>query len=138
MPPRKSAKARRPSYQAVYTRRGGLWHVRVRGIEGAETTGRTLKEARRKLERALLRRVPELDLEEVRDRIRLDRRSRNALRSYRAAERHLERAQVRARKKGRRVAAALHEHFGLSLRDTADLLDVSLGWVQQLLEEADE
>lgn len=120
-------------YTAHFDHEEGRWLARVPALDGLQATGRTVREARRGLHRKLGRLHPEVPASALQEEIHLEAEARNALRSFRAARRRVMKEEERLRLAGERIAEELVEDMGLSIRDAADLLDVSPSWVQRLL-----
>ncbi len=118
--------------RALYERdRSGAWVVRVPSIRGCHTYGRTVEQARSRLDEAL--RLFDVDprsvtvVDEIRVPQRLLETIRRARRSRARAERQRSAAQAALR-----VAASALEAAGLSRRDAGHLLGISRQRVQQL------
>jgi len=124
----------RKRYTVHFDREEGRWVARVPALGDLEATGRTVREARRRLYRKLERAHPGVPLEALREEIHLEAEARNALRSFLAARRRVMKEEERLREAGERVAEELVEDMGLSIRDAAERMGVSAGWVQRLLE----
>jgi len=121
-------------YVAVYDRddHDDAWNVRIDGLEGCQTYGRSLRQAQSRIREALglwLDRDPEpltirdefpRELTEVAHRVTL-------------ARTEAERAGTYAQEEAAQAARVLTER-GLSRRDAAELLGLSHQRVQQLLE----
>jgi len=118
--------------RAVYERdRSGAWIVQVPRVPGCHTYGRTVEQARDRLNEAL--RLFDVDPGKVMivDDIKLPRRLSEAVRRARRAR---ERAEVQrsAAQAELRAAALTLARAGLSRRDAGDLLGISRQRVQQL------
>lgn len=127
------AMSRRRRYVAVYERdrESDAWLVRIDGIDGCHTFGRTLRQAGERIEEALalwLDREPEDLALEHRWPERITELA-SAVEQARSASADATRAASDAT-----VAAARRlAKMGLSRRDTADVLGISHQRVQQLL-----
>lgn len=120
-------------YTVVYERDpGGVWLARVSGVAGCHTHGRTLEQARVRIREALALWIDDAESATLRDEIRLPARARVAVRRARVERDRAERQQARAQDSLRSAAASLATGLGLSLRDAAELLDLSHQRVQQL------
>lgn len=125
--------SRTKNYVAVYERdrESNAWLVHIKGIDGCQTYGRTLRQAEARIREALaawLDREPdELVItpewpEEV------TRLASDVSRTRSSAEKASREAAGKTAKAARRL-----ERMGLSRRDTADVLRISHQRVQQLL-----
>ena len=111
------ASVKRASYRVILERdETGAWIARAPSVRGCHTHGRTLEQARRRLEEV---RLPT----EARDAIRRSRRARSE------AEQQREEAQAATSEAARALVQELH----LGLRDAGELLGLSYQRVQQLV-----
>ncbi len=121
------------TYTAVYERdvTDDAWNVRIKGIPGCQTYGRSIRQAQKRIREALAVWLDqELDLAVIRN-------------QFPAALTSVAGAVVRARNAAERADATAHQQTvdairaltdqGLSRRDAADLLGLSHQRVQQLL-----
>jgi predicted RNase H-like HicB family nuclease len=115
----------------------GAWIARVPAVRGCHSYGRTLEQARTRIREALGLWVDDARDAELRFEIRLPSRAQDQIRRARAARDRSARAQRTASMAVRRAALVLTDRLGLSLRDTAELLDLSHQRVQQLLSSTD-
>lgn len=125
--------SRTKNYVAVYERdrENDAWLVHIKGIDGCQTYGRTLRQAEARIREALavwldrepdqLVITPEWPMEVTRLASEVSQIRHNA-----------ERVSNEAAAKTARAARRL-ERMGLSRRDTADVLGISHQRVQQLL-----
>lgn len=122
------------TYTAIYERDADAdaWNVRIDGLEGCQTYGRSLRQAQVRIREAL---ALWLDREPVslavRDQLPKDL-AEVASRANQARS-DAERAGAKAQEQAARAVRALTER-GLSRRDAAELLGISHQRVQQLLE----
>ena len=121
------------TYTAVYEREGtdDAWNVRIKGIPGCQTYGRSIRQAQQRIREALavwLDQDPELLV--IRDQFpaALAAVADEVVRARSAAER----ADARAHQQTVDAIKALTDQ-GLSRRDAAELLGLSHQRVQQLL-----
>ena len=122
------------TYTAIYERDAvnDAWNVRIEGIDGCQTYGRSLRQAQSRIREALalwLDREPETLV--IRD--HLPKKFAAVAESVARARGDADRAGVRAQEKTLRAARALTD-LGLSRRDAAELLGLSHQRIQQLLE----
>lgn len=122
------------TYTAIYERDPEVdaWNVRIEGLQGCHTYGRSLRQAQTRIREALalwLDREP-ADLA-IGDRLPKD--LADLARRAQQARAEAERAGSKAHEQAARAAKELTER-GLSRRDAAELLGISHQRVQQLLE----
>jgi predicted RNase H-like HicB family nuclease len=124
------------TYVAVYNRddTDDAWNVRIKGVDGCQTYGRSLRQAQQRIREAL---AVWLDAEPatlaIRDQLpeQFTAVTARVNRSRSAAER----ATAEAQEQTAQAARTLSE-LGLSRRDAAELLGLSHQRVQQLLESS--
>jgi predicted RNase H-like HicB family nuclease len=122
------------TYVVVYERDEAevSWNVRVAGIDGCQTYGRSLRAAKGRMREALALWLgcdsSTLDLED-----RLPARLASVAKRANRARREAERAAARAQQEVAGAARELTE-LGLSRRDAAELLGLSHQRVQQLVD----
>jgi predicted RNase H-like HicB family nuclease len=129
-----AAMSPRKTYVAVYERdpEDDAWNVRIKGLPGCETYGRSLRQAQARIREALglwLERDP--DSLSVRD--ELPASLATVANEVAQARREAEQAGTRAHQETIQAVRQLTE-LGLSRRDAAALLGLSHQRVQQLLE----
>ena len=122
------------TYVAVYERdpEDDAWNVRIAGLDGCQTYGRSLRQAQARIREALalwLDRDPQQLL--VRDELPADLSA--VADTVARARREAERAGTKAQEETTRAVKRL-TGLGLSRRDAAELLGLSHQRVQQLLE----
>lgn len=121
------------TYVVVYERDEAedAWNVRVAGVDGCQTYGRSLSAAKSRMREALALWLgcdpSTLDLED-----RLPARFASVAKRANRARREAERAAARAQQEVAGAAKELTE-LGLSRRDAAELLGLSHQRVQQLV-----
>jgi predicted RNase H-like HicB family nuclease len=129
-----AAMSPKKTYTAIYERdpHADAWNVRIEGLDGCHTYGRSLRQAQTRIREALalwLDREP--DGLSVRDQLPKD--LAEVARRAQQARVDAERAGTKAQEQAARAARALTER-GLSRRDAAEVLGISHQRVQQLLE----
>jgi len=125
---------RRKTYRVTYERdAGGWWVASVRGVPGCHTQGRTISQARERIREALGLFVGGADRAHLLDDIRLPADLRRLLAAQQTARERAKQQQARARAATRQTALLLTKGLHLSVRDAAELLDLSHQRVQQLL-----
>jgi predicted RNase H-like HicB family nuclease len=123
------------SYQVRIQRdESGAWIARVLDVPGCHTYGRTLRQARTRIREALSLWVTDADTAELDFDVRLSAALRSRVRSAAAVRAKAARAHEEAQEGLASAAKELTGTFGLSLRDTADLIGLSHQRVQQLVE----
>lgn len=122
------------TYRVVIERdESGAWLASVPSVPGCHTYGRTLVQCRVRIAEALGLWVDDAEERGLRFAIRLPTDIRNELRRASTARLRSERARGEATRAVTRAARELTERLGLSLRDSAELLELSHQRVQQLL-----
>jgi predicted RNase H-like HicB family nuclease len=122
------------TYTAIYERENDedAWNVHIKGIDGCQTYGRSLRQAHHRIREAL---AVWLDQDPgsftIRDQLPAELTAVAA--SVSRARGAAERAGVKAQQQTAEAAKALTE-LGLSRRDAGELLGLSHQRVQQLLE----
>jgi predicted RNase H-like HicB family nuclease len=125
---------RRKTYRVTYERdAGGWWVASVRGVPGCHTQGRTISQARERIREALGLFVAGADRAHLLDDVRLPADLRRLLAAQQTARARAKQQQARARAATRQTALLLTKGLHLSVRDAAELLDLSHQRVQQLL-----
>jgi predicted RNase H-like HicB family nuclease len=122
------------TYTAIYERdkHDDAWNVRIEGLEGCQTYGRSLRQAERRIREALALWL-DRDPESLTIRDELPRDLAEVASRVAQARAEAERAGTNAQHQAARAARALTAR-GLSRRDAAELLGMSHQRVQQLLE----
>lgn len=122
------------TYVAIYERdpEADAWNVRIKGLEGCQTYGRSLRQAQNRIREAL---ALWLDQEPARLKIRdqLPKPLAELAASVSQARAEADRAGTKAQQRAARAARTLTEQ-GLSRRDAAELLGISHQRVQQLID----
>jgi predicted RNase H-like HicB family nuclease len=123
------------TYQAIYERdEKGLWYVRVKGLPGCHTQGRTIAQARERIREALS--LFEKDVADVviEEHVRLPGKLGRLVGKQRSARTKQEVLKAQLDELNVRAARALIKQAGLSLRDAGELLGVSQEAVRQWVE----
>ena len=113
----------------------GAWIVRSPDVPGFHTYGRSLRQARNRTREALSLWVEDAADADLEYRYQLPRGWREATRKLQRARTRASTAEREAQDLATEVANYFTDVCGLSLRDTADLLDLSHQRVQQLVAE---
>jgi len=120
-------------YTVRYERdEAGWWVASVKGVRGCHTQGRTLEEARRRIEEALSLSVTDAAAAVLVDEVRLPREIRRTLARSHAARGRAEREQQKARAATTAAVRLLRQRLKVSVRDAGALLGLSYQRVQQL------
>lgn len=125
-------------YTVTYERdEDGWWVATVHGIAGVHTQGRTIAEARRFARDALAAALgrEKADEAELLDDVRMPPKIRVVVDKQRVERRAAEDASVKALAYARSAAKGLRKSLGLSVRDIAELLEISHQRVHQLLSD---
>jgi predicted RNase H-like HicB family nuclease len=126
------------TYNVDYERdETGRWVASVREVSGCHTPGRTVGEARRRIREALGLFVNDPDKAKLIDHVALPQSVSNAITEYKALREQSDTAARLATRRAKEAIQFLCQRGGskwrLSVRDTADLLDLSHQRVQQLM-----
>jgi hypothetical protein len=119
-------------YHVVYARRGpGDWRAWVREVRKVRSRGRTLRQARVALRRALAHSVADPYAIDFLEDVRLPGGARRLLGGHWAARRKVEKAQAVADAATRRALAALRD-LSINVKDASDLLGIPPAKLQKL------
>jgi predicted RNase H-like HicB family nuclease len=113
----------------------GAWVARSPDVPGFHTYGRSLRQVRNRVREALSLWVQDGDDADLEFRYQLPKGWREATRKLQRARTRATTAEKEAQDLATEVADYLTGVCGLSLRDTAELLDLSHQRVQQLIAE---
>jgi predicted RNase H-like HicB family nuclease len=122
-------------YVVSYERdEGGWWTAELRGVPGVNSDGRTIADARRRVREALSLAIGDEPAEnaELVDDVKLPADVRRAVRRAVATRARADKLQAAALAATRTLVKELTRRHGLSVRDVAEMLDVSHQRVQQL------
>jgi len=108
----------------------GWWTASARWVRGAQTQGRSIAQARRRVREALGLFVEDAAGAELIDHIRIDADTRSVIRKATEARRVLERQQKTVSQLSRTAVKKLTSR--MSVRDASEILGVSPQRVQQL------
>lgn len=121
------------AYTARYERdESGWWTVEVPEVQGCRSQGRTLREARERIQEALGLFVDDAEAAMIVDDIRLPPEGRQAVERMTAARSKADAAARDAATIASDVAGVLTKRLGFSVRDAAGVLGLSHQRVQQL------
>jgi len=120
------------SYTVVYERDENLWLASVPAVPGCHTQGRTLAQAETRIREALRLWVDDADTARLVSDVRLPRDANRALVACWSARLAFEQARDRARQATWEAVHVLTTDTDLGLRDTGDLVGLSLQRVQQV------
>jgi predicted RNase H-like HicB family nuclease len=129
-----AAMSPKKTYTAIYEldSEDDAWNVRIDGLAGCQTYGRSLRQAQTRIREALAVWL-DRDAESLSIRDQLPQDLTDLARQASQARAEAERADARAQTQVTRAVRALTAR-GLSRRDAAELLGISHQRVQQLLE----
>jgi predicted RNase H-like HicB family nuclease len=111
----------------------GAWIARVPEVPGCHTYGRSLRQTKRRIREALALWVDDADVAELLFEVRLPSAIRQTVSASRRAREAAQDAQRQAAEASALAAHDLVSDEGLSVRDAADLLELSHQRVQQLV-----
>lgn len=111
----------------------GAWLARVPDVPGCHTHGRSLAQTRRRIREALALWVEDAGGAVLEYEIHLPPEARREIRRVRAARDRSAQAQREAQNAAVEAARDLTRSLGLSVRDAAELLQISHQRVQQLV-----
>ena len=116
------------AYDVTYERDdGGWWIVRVHGVEGVHSDGRTIADARRRAREALALAIGDgaAEAADFKEKVELPAEIDARLREYRKVGSQAEAAQTKALEQSRELAQRLRKELGLSERDIGELFELS-------------
>jgi predicted RNase H-like HicB family nuclease len=123
---------RMAEYHVVYARRGaGEWRAFVREVRKCRSRGRTLRQARVALRRALAYLVADPYAIDFLEDVRLPGGARRLIGGHWAARRKAEKAQLAAEVATRRALQALRD-LSINLKDASDLLGIPSAKLQKI------
>lgn len=124
-------------YHVAYERDGsGWWVAAVRGVRGCHTQGRTVDEARRRIQEALELFVDDARRAPILDDVKLPSAASRAIRAYATLRKKADEEDRRAARAARRAVQVLRTgRLKMSARDAARLLGLSHQRVHQLTQE---
>lgn len=124
------------TYTVVYERdEAGWWVATVKGVAGCHSQGRSIEQARTRIQEALESAVPDVGRVKLREQMKLPVKAKQVLAKREAAQRRLAEDEARAQELTRRAVKTLVRDMALSVRDAGALLGLSHQRVQQLVQE---
>ncbi|HEY9843441.1 MAG TPA: type II toxin-antitoxin system HicB family antitoxin [Candidatus Obscuribacterales bacterium] len=122
------------SYTVVHRHdESGWWFTRIKELQGCHTQGKTLKQARERIEEALALFVEDADSIELVEEVELPEEVKSLVVSYIEAQQEAERKQQEVQELSRKAAKILNQDLKLGMRDTGQLLHLSHQRIQQLV-----
>ncbi len=114
------------TYTAIYERDStNYWFVRINGIAGCHTQGRTIAQARKRIREVLPMFVPGSSKADILDDVRLPNDVSGLVRAQKTARTKRKAVDEVLQKLNVKAAQALTVQAGLSLRDAGELLGAS-------------
>lgn len=114
----------------------GWWVASVRGVRGCHTQGRTVDEARRRIQEAMALFVDDAQSANIIDDVKLPRAATKAIRAYTELRKRAAAEDKRAAAAARRAVRLLRSgKLRMSARDAARVLGISHQRVHQLAHE---
>ncbi|MBT9544857.1 MAG: type II toxin-antitoxin system HicB family antitoxin [Candidatus Sericytochromatia bacterium] len=113
----------------------GWWFTSVKELKGCHTQGKTLEQARSRIEEALALFLEDLSQVELIDEVVLPKHERELVSSYLSIQTELEKKRQELQVLSRQAAHSLNQGLKISLRDTGQLMHLSHQRVNQLLKE---
>lgn len=122
------------SYTVVYQYdETGWWFTRIKELPGCHTQGRTLKQARERIEEALALFVDDRQSVELLEEVDLPDDVKSLVAKYIEAQQEVEKKQCEVQALSRKAAKVLNQDLKLGMRDTGQLLHLSHQRIQQLM-----
>jgi predicted RNase H-like HicB family nuclease len=123
------------TYTVEYERdEAGWWLATVKGVPGCHTQGRSIQQARTRIQEALELTVPDVRRIKLKEHMKLPGKAKRVLAMREAAQRRLAEDEAKAQELTRRAVKTLVRDLDLSVRDAGALLGLSHQRVQQLVE----
>lgn len=124
------------TYTVEYERdESGWWVATVRGVPGCHTQGRSIQQARTRIQEALELALPDSGGSKLKEKVKLPGKVQKVLAKREAAQQRLEEDEARAQELTRRAVTTLVRELELSVRDAGALLGLSHQRVQQIVQE---
>lgn len=122
-------------FSVIYERdEAGWWVATAKGVAGAHTQGRSIKQARSRIREVLELARPELRQFELDEQIELPSKAKQVIAQREAAQKRLAQDELKARTLTQRAVKTLVQDLALSVRDAGALLGLSHQRIQQLVE----
>ncbi|MDQ3265765.1 MAG: hypothetical protein M3Y59_19275 [Myxococcota bacterium] len=121
------------TYTVTYERdEAGWWVATVKGVPGCHTQGRSIEQARTRVQEALELAIPDSRNAKLKEQMKLPGKATQVLAEREAVQRRLAEHEARAQALTLRAVRTLVRDLDLSVRDAGDLLGLSHQRVQQL------
>ena len=125
--------ARTNTYTVVYEHDGTMWHASVAQVEGCQSQGRTLAQARERIRKALALFDTAAHRAVLEEDVRLPRTTRAALKKVGETKATIDSLSRELSERQEKLARELSRRDGVSAADVAELLGLSKQRVQQIL-----
>ena len=113
----------------------GWWYTSVKELPGCHTQGKTLKQARQRIQEALTLFVENVHDLIFQEEVKLPPEAASILEAYTKVHAEAEKKQKEAQELSRKVARLLNQDLHLGLRDTGSLLHLSHQRIHYLVRE---
>ncbi len=121
------------TYTVTYERdEAGWWVATVKGVPGCHTQGRSIEQARTRIQEAFELAIPDAGSAKLKERMKLPGKASQLLAEREAVQRMLAEHEAKAQTLTLRAVRTLVRDLDLSVRDAGDLLGLSHQRVQQL------
>lgn len=113
----------------------GWWFTSVKELKGCHTQGKTLEQARSRIEEALELFLDDLNGIELVDEVILPKPERELVESYLNIQAEIEEKRKQLQNLSRQAAQSLNKGLKISMRDTGQLMHISHQRVNQLVKD---
>jgi len=119
----------------VYKPDKGWWFTSVKELKGCHTQGKTLEQARSRIEEALELFMDDLNGVDLVDEVILPKPERELVESYLSIQAEIEEKRKQLQELSRQAAQSLNKGLKISMRDTGQLMHISHQRVNQLVKD---
>jgi len=113
----------------------GWWFTSVKELQGCHTQGKTLEQARNRIEEAIELFIDDLSSIELVDEVVLPKPERELVESYLSIQSEIEEKRQQLQQLSRQAAQSLNKGLKISMRDTGQLMHISHQRVNQLVKD---